>query len=302
MTDHLSPLDATFLELEEADAGAHMHIGAVMVFEPAGDGAVPELAAVRADLEARLSAVPRFRQRLSAPATGGLTWPAWEQDPEFDIATHVRRAALPAPGGEAELMDWVGDFWSHRLDRRRPLWEMVLLEGLRDGRWALVSKTHHAMVDGVGSVDVGHVLLDAEPGPAPRPAQDGPAPAPATGHGPRLWGLPGAVARTTWAGLQAVLDPAALRDALHRSRALAELLARDELVAAPATSLNRPIGKARRFGVVRAPLEDLKLVKEELGGTINDVALAVGHAAACASSCCTAARRRRRPACARWCP
>ena len=164
-TEPLSPLDATFLELEEADVTAHMHIGGVLVFDPLPGGGTPTLTRLRRHLERRLDALPRYRQRLSSRTTGGLHWPSWVPDERFDIAAHVTRAALPKPGGERELLAWAADFWSHRLDRGRPLWRIVLLEGLAGGRWALVTKTHHCLVDGVGSVDAGTVLLDAEPKP-----------------------------------------------------------------------------------------------------------------------------------------
>ena len=270
MPEHVSALDATFLELEEADPSAHMHIGAVMVFDPVPGGGSPSLAAVRELLLERLSAMPRFRQRLSDPTTGGLSWPQWEDDPGFDVTSHVWRAALPAPGGSAELCEWAAQFWSHRLDRAMPLWEMVLLEGLEDGRWALVSKTHHCMVDGVGSVDVTHLLLDATAEPAPREPV---SPAAVEPGGGGLASLAGALLHGVRAGLGAVLHPSALRDATRRGRALGELLLRNELRAAPHTSLNRPIGKYRRFDYVEARLDDLKLIKRELGGTVNDVVL-----------------------------
>ena len=165
MSDHLSALDATFLELEEVDESAHMHIGGVMVFDARPSGGVPSVEEVRTHLDARLDLLPRYRQRLSEPRTGGLSWPAWKNDPEFDLAAHVRHATLPAPGGDAELLDWAADYYSHRLDRAHPLWEVVLLDGLADGRWALVSKTHHCLVDGVGSVDASYLLLDTEAEP-----------------------------------------------------------------------------------------------------------------------------------------
>ena len=272
MSEHVSPLDATFLELEEADPTAHMHIGGVMIFEALPGGGTPTIEAVRELLLARLSAMPRYRQRLSEPTTGGLTWPSWVPDPDFDIAHHVRRAALPAPGGEAELTEWAAEFWSHRLERSKPLWEMVLLEGLEDDRWALASKTHHCMVDGVGSVDVAHLLLDATPDPAPRP----PAPdAPSAGDdGAGLMHLPAALLHGIRTGVDTVLHPTELAEFPRRGRALAELLLRNEVRAAPHTSLNGPIGKQRRFAVADAPLEDLKAIKRALGGTVNDVALA----------------------------
>lgn len=122
---------------------------------------------MRRHVAQRLDRLPRYRQKLSVPRTGGLSWPSWERDQHFDIADHVRQATLPSPGGDREFLDWISDFYSHRLDRSRPLWEMVVLDGLANARWALVSKTHHCLVDGVGSVDVLDLLLDAEPLPAP---------------------------------------------------------------------------------------------------------------------------------------
>jgi Wax ester synthase/diacylglycerol acyltransferase catalytic domain/WS/DGAT C-terminal domain len=160
MAEHLTPLDATFLELEEADESAHMHIGGIMVFDPLPNGGTPTREELRRHLAARLGQLPRYGQRLSQPHTGGLSWPTWDDDPAFDLSAHIGRAALPAPGGCEELREWASDFFSQRLDRHRPLWEMAIVEGLADGRWALAHKTHHCMVDGVGSVDVGHLLLD----------------------------------------------------------------------------------------------------------------------------------------------
>ena len=167
--NRLSALDATFLELEEADEAAHMHIGVVMIFEPR-PGTPPSLKRLRRHLESRLGALPLYHCRLSEPHTGGLHWPSWEPDPDFRIEDQVRHAALPAPGGDAELLEWAGDYWSQRLDRGRPLWDIVLLEGLEGGRWALATKTHHALVDGVGSIDVGDLVLDASRRPRRKPA------------------------------------------------------------------------------------------------------------------------------------
>lgn len=274
MIEHVSPLDATFLELEEADESAHMHIGALLVFEPAPGGAPPAIDDVRRNLAERLGALPRYRQRLSEPHTGGLGWPVWEEDPDFDVARHLHRAALPAPGGDAELMDWLGEYWSYRLDRHRPLWDTVLLEGLEGGRWAMATKTHHCMVDGVGSVDVGHTLLDASRDPPERAlAAEPPAVIGETGGGV-LSEMPRKVAGAARAGASIALHPGRLREMAARSRAMAELLLRDEVIPAPHTSLNEPIGTMRRFEVVRVPLAELKLIKNALGGTVNDVALA----------------------------
>ena len=276
--DQLTALDATFLELEQADDSALMHIGAALVFAPLPGGGTPAIVTVRKHLEQRLDLLPRYRQKLAAPRTGGLSWPSWERDQHFEIEAHVRHATLPSSGDEREFLDWISDFYSHRLDRSRPLWETVLLDGLADGRWALVSKTHHCLVDGVGSVDVVDLLLDAEPVP-----RDASARHPArvsvsdpVGHG---W-LPhppapvrqaaGAGVAAARAGAHALIHP---REALERSRAVIDLLVRDELIAAPRSSLNVPIGATRQIATVHVELDQLQQVRSVLGGKINDVVL-----------------------------
>ena len=303
MTEHLSALDATFLELEQSDLGAHMHIGAVLVFEPR-EGGPPPLDLVCAHLGERLETMPRYAQRLSEPITGGLEWPAWEPAPRFDVADHVRRARLPGEGTDAELLEWAADFFSERLDRTRPLWEVVLVTGLEGERWALASKTHHCMVDGVGSVDAGLAILDAEREPARGRARPAPAeePAPSSPARRGLPSLPGAgvlalpvrIARAgvglVRGGVATATHPERARDLYKRSRAMAEVLVRDELIAAPRSSLNAPIGGRRRLAVANVPLEDLKRIKAALGGTVNDVVLA----AAAGGLARAAARARRR--------
>jgi WS/DGAT/MGAT family acyltransferase len=275
MTQQVSPLDATFLELEDADDSAHMHIGAVMLFDalPAGPPLVEE---VRLVFDERLGLLPRYRQRLSKPRPGPVRWPAWEADANFDIAAHVRRATVPHPGGEEELREWAADYWSHRLDRARPLWEVVVVDGLADGRWALASKTHHCMVDGMGSVDVAHLMLDAEPSP---PDRDELATGPDDDEDERAALLPGWLAASVRAaghGAQAMAGAARHpRDAAARALAVVELLVRDEVLSAPRTSINQPIGATRRFEVVRAGVDELKAIAHERGGTLNDVVLAV---------------------------
>jgi WS/DGAT/MGAT family acyltransferase len=302
MSEHLTALDATFLELEEADESAHMHTGVIMVFDPRPDGRSPSREEVCQYLARRLGQLPRYRQRLSEPHTGGMSWPEWEDDPAFDIGRHVARAALPAPGGDEELAEWASGFFSQRLDRHRPLWEMALVEGLANGRWAIATKTHHCMVDGVGSADVGHLLLDTTPDAAPvAPSSPSSASGGSGGGGggpsslaadrptsPAHRTAPGSLARLAhaWAGLlpvdtisraaqmgaHGVLHP---RDALRSARSALAVIVREELHAAPRTSLNVPIGTRRRFEVVRVPLADLKEIKNALGGTINDVVLSV---------------------------
>ncbi len=292
-TESLTALDATFLELEQADDSAHMHIGAVMVFDALPQSPAPAAADVARHLERRLSALPRYRQRLSEPRTGGMHWPAWEQDPAFDAGAHVRRAALAPPGGETELFEWAGEHFSQRLDRRRPLWDLVILEGLAGGRWALVSKTHHCMVDGVGSVEATHLLLDAEPVPpggrwlgvdeteTDDPGKGGPGgiAGAARSLASGALGAAGAAARLPFrvagASVGALAHPERTRDAVERSRAIAEVMVRDELFPAPQTSLNEPIGAHRRLAALRVPLQDFKQIKNALGGTVNDVVLAV---------------------------
>jgi len=300
MSEHLTPLDATFLELEQADESAHMHIGGVLVFDPLPNGGPPSREDLCQHLASRLGQLPRYRQHLSEPHTGGLSWPEWQDDPAFDIGRHVTRAALPAPGGYEELQEWASGFFSQRLDRHRPLWEMALVEGLAEGRWALAHKTHHSMVDGVGSVDVGHLILDATADTG-RAAAASPSSVSggSGGHTPSSSDVhsatsisqptaPGPLASLAhaWAGLlpvdtivhtaqmgaHGVLHP---RDALRSARSALAMIVSEELHAAPHTSLNVPIGTRRRFDVVRVPLANLKEIKSALGGTLNDVVLTV---------------------------
>lgn len=278
MPDTLTALDATFLELEQRDEGALMHIGGVMVFDPLPGGGAPTVEELCAHLALRLARLPRYSQRLSATRTGGLAWPTWRDDERFDIRTHVGHVALPAPGNDDQLCEWAADFYSHRLDRTRPLWEIVLIEGLEEGRWALAHKTHHCLVDGVGSVDVAYLLLDAEPDEQPLSSLPSPtAPQqsvlhPFLPHRPQpLFQAAAAGGHAAQAAAHAMLHP---RNALARSRSMAELVVRDEVVPAPDTSLNRPIGSRRRFAVVRVPLAELDAIRRALGGSINDVVLA----------------------------
>lgn len=272
--DQLTALDAAFLELEEADDGALMHIGAALVFDPLPGGGTPAIGEVREHLEQRLDLLPRYRQKLDAARTGGLAWPSWERDQRFEIDAHVRHATLPSPGEEPEFLDWISDFYSHRLDRGRPLWEIVLLDGLADGRWALVSKTHHCLVDGVGTVDVVDLLLGAKPAPR-EPSPHVPVSDLAwlgwLEHPPEPVGqVAGAGLAAARAGTHALTHP---REALERSRAVIDLLVRDELIAAPRSSLNVPIGATRRIATVHVELQELQKIRSAFGGTVNDVVL-----------------------------
>ena len=268
--ERLSPLDTMFLDLEQADDGATMHFGAALVFDPLPGGGTPGIERLREHLAQRLGLLPRYRMQLAHPHQGRLSWERWEPTPRFDIAAHVWHATLPAPGGDAELHEWMGDFLSHRLDRRRPLWETVLLDGLAGGRWALATKTHHCLVDGMGSVDVGTVLLDAEPAPPPRRRRRRAAATERNGsdHGT----LATMVARDVRAATGALRHPG---DTLARAAAVADLFVHEELIAAPVCSLNGPLSATRSYRAVPFALDDLAAIKTALGGTINDVVLAI---------------------------
>ncbi len=290
MEERLTSLDATFLELEQADEGAMMHIGGALVFEPGESGETPTPEQLCELLDDRSPLLPRFRRRLSEPRVHGLRRPAWVDDTEYDNGAHVRHATLPAPGGEAELHAWLADFWSHRLDRARPLWEMTLVDGLADGGWMLATKTHHAMVDGVGSVDIGHILLDAERHPKPpqhpangssngavnagSPASNGHGAANGSLHLPG-WDQAAAAARLARGAGGLVRHPDRLVHAGEAAVAMGEILWKDEVHGSRDSSLNVRIGTTRRFATVVLDLDEVKAVKRRLGGTVNDVILAV---------------------------
>src|ERR1700744_1280733 len=160
MTERLSPADVNFFYLE--DRTQPQHVGGLAVLEPPADGFDYDRL-VRL-LEERISLVPRYRQRMKA-VPGNLANPIWVDDPAFDITYHVRRSALPRPGMDLSLLEFCARIQSRLLDRNRPLWEMYLVEGLSGGRVAVVTKTHHSMVDGIGAIDIAQVLLDAAPEP-----------------------------------------------------------------------------------------------------------------------------------------
>jgi len=273
MGEQLSMLDTMFLELEQFDESAHMHIGAALVFDPLPAGGTPDITEFRDYMRRRVGNLPRYAQRLSGSHAGPLTWLTWEPAEAFDPDAHVNHATLPAPGGEAELHEWLGDFWSHRLDRHRPLWEMTLLDGLENGRWALVTKTHHCLVDGVGSVDIGYVLLDASAEPTQsQPLPDGDEEQGAEHGNGRFWFSPGLVVRGARAGVGAALHP---RESFDHVRAAVELIVREEVIGAPQSSLNGPMSGMRTFATVRLDLAEVKAAKTSLGGTVNDVVLAI---------------------------
>jgi diacylglycerol O-acyltransferase len=252
MTDHhLSALDMTFLELEDADDSAHMHIGAVLIFE----GPAPSPADLLARVRAQLSKLPRFRQRLSQPRVGWLHRPTWEPA-TTDPGDQIGIAALPAPAGRDELLAWAGEFYSQRLDRHRPLWELALVSNLSDGRWALATKIHHCLADGIGSLESMRLFTDG--------AEQLPIAVVAGSPEP-------GVADAVRAALGLARHP---RHTLETSLAAGELMVRNELVGAPASSINQPIGTLRRIEAYETTVDDLRSIKAGLGGTVNDVVLA----------------------------
>ncbi|MGN6275633.1 MAG: wax ester/triacylglycerol synthase family O-acyltransferase [Solirubrobacterales bacterium] len=276
MRSHLSPLDAAYLEIEEADEAAQMQLGAAMIFDPLPAGERPSLERLRKQARVRLGEQSMLRRRLSMPRVGGLSLPIWLPDPAFDVGELIRRATLPQPGGEEELTDWLGDHFSHRLDRARPLWEVTLLEGLEDDRWALVFKFHHCLIDGISGAAIVAALVDVEPEPQEAEAPLAQMSSLVGEESERgvLTRLRGAVGETAGGGIDAAVHPTRVMAINSQSRTLAETVARHELTPAPPTSLNRRIGASRRVAAVEAPMESLRGVEQELGGTADVVVLA----------------------------
>jgi len=276
--DRLSALDASFLYLEEPTTA--MHVGSVMVFDPHAEGFDYEQL-VRL-VSARIAYVPRYRQRVRT-VPGRLANPVWVDDEHFDVTYHVRRSALPRPGSDDQLAELVARVQSRALDRSRPLWEVYLVEGLAGGRFAIVTKTHQAMVDGVNAVDIGQVILDDDPEPADvptdtwRPARE-----------------PTDVELVVGAVADAVRSPRGIVDAVQggasdvratAGRVFGELgslvsaAARTAARPAPTSPLNVDIGEQRRYAMVATSLEDYRKVRarhsrrgrREL--SVNDVVL-----------------------------
>jgi len=271
--DRLTAIDAGFLHNE--GSASHMHVGAVVLLE----GPPPAFEELLDSIRSRLHLVPRYRQKLAeAPARSGRQ--LWVDDPSFNLEYHVRQSALPRPGSEAQLLRTAARIFSQRLDRSKPLWEMWVVEGLEDERFALISKTHHALIDGVAGVDLAQVMFDLTPEPREVEHPDDPwepSPEPSTVE---LMGAGATDAvrtglKLTTGALGAMADP---RRAVREVRSAAEgvgELAWATLNPAPATPLNVEIGPHRRFVGVRHELADLKAIKDALGGTVNDVVLSV---------------------------
>ncbi len=281
MPERLSPLEVSLLALDTAHTPGH--VGTVDIFDAGPQGFDYErLIGLIRD---RIAYVPRYRQRVrGVPAR--LAGPIWVDDDKFDLTFHVRRSALPRPGTPDQLREFVGRILARRLDRSRPLWEVYLVEGLSDDRFALVTKSHLALVDGIDTVDIGQVVLDAESEPH------------AIGGGTEWHPLPEPTDAELLAGAvwESVQDPAqavenlrgALTGALGIAVAVGEAvggvggvlgdLAGDALRGRrppPGSPLSGVVSEQRRFATVRVPLADLKAVRAEHEHTINDVILAM---------------------------
>jgi WS/DGAT/MGAT family acyltransferase len=269
--DRLTGLDTSFLHLEKD--GAHMHVASTMLFE----GPAPPYTEFRDHIESRLHLVPRFRQKVhSIPLAQGR--PVWVDDPHLNLAYHVRHTSLPPPGTEQQLRVLAARIFSQQLDRSKPLWELWLIEGVEGNRFAVVGKTHHAMVDGVSGVDITTVLFDVDKEPDHSLSEQQPWVADPEPTGSQL---------LAEALVERAVSPKEIARGLRRavrgprrivSKAVDTVAAAGSFASsgwgAPATPFNVDIGPHRRFAWVRADLDDLKLVKNELGGTVNDVILA----------------------------
>jgi diacylglycerol O-acyltransferase len=241
--DRLTALDASFLHIE--DHSAHMHVASVLTF----DGEPLSYDELVAGVEDRLHLVPRYRQRVAfVPLGGGL--PRWVDDPHLNLRYHIRHSALPDPGCEEQLRALAGRVFAQPLDHDKPLWEIWLVEGLEGKRFALITKTHHALVDGIAGVDLATVLFDTEPEPTVPPDRG------------RPW-LPKPMPSGT----------ELLADALAREAFGLGSLATSALSPAPSSPYNTRIGPHRRFAWVRWDLPAAKAIKDALGGTVNDAIL-----------------------------
>ncbi len=269
----LTGLDATFLYLETPST--HMHVASTAVFDPRD---VPEgytFERVKEMVANRLPLLPPFRRRL-VTVPFALHHPLWIEDPDFDIDYHVRRAALPSPGGQAELAELAGDIMSRPLDRNRPLWEMYVIEGLEDGYIGTVTKTHHAAIDGVSGAELTANLLDLSPEIMELdPADDTwkpdriPSDTELVGHALQ------SLARQPLAAVKAVRRTTEVALNVRRRNREPNVSPPPAPFSAPNTSINASIGPRRKFAFTQMSLDDVKHVKNALGGTVNDIVLAL---------------------------
>ena len=272
MADRLTGLDASFLYLESNETS--MHVASTTVFE----GPPPGYNEFSEHIASRLHLVPRFRQKVRFVPMGQGR-PIWVDDPHFNLGYHVRHTSLPPPGTEQQLRVLAARLFAQQLDRSKPLWELWLVEGLEDNRFAIVGKTHHCMVDGVSGVDITSVLFDLERDPDTSAKADPPKWLPEP-EPSRAQLLADALVERAVSPREMVRGARAV---LRRPRRVARKLVDAAMASAsmasagfgaPKTPFNVDIGPHRRFAWVRASLDDLKHVKNELGGTVNDVILA----------------------------
>jgi WS/DGAT/MGAT family acyltransferase len=271
--DRLTSIDASFLHQE--GESSHMHIGGVLIFE----GPPPAFDDYLNHIRQRLHLVPRYRQRLATPPleTGR---PLWVDDPTFNLEYHVRHTALPEPGTERQLFLLASRIASQQLDRSKPLWENWLVEGLEGNRFAVISKTHHSLVDGVSGVDLATVLFDVEPNPA-KPGEDlqpwrpQPEPSQAQLVAAGVRGMVNQGVSIASRAVSAATRPGTTFNVIKDAAEGIGEIAWAGLNPAPQTPLNVEIGPHRRYAVVRQQLADYKEVKNALGGTVNDVVLSV---------------------------
>jgi diacylglycerol O-acyltransferase / wax synthase len=268
--ERLSSLDASFLYLETP--AMHMHVAGLSVFAPRADGPLT-YSDVQRVVEARIHLAPRLRQRV-LPVPGNLGRPLWVDDDRFDLDFHLRRSAVPSPGGRFQLERSVGRVLSRPLDRAKPLWELYVFEGLEHDRTAVLLKLHHALADGIGSMMIGSALFDLDPdaplGEAPRRRWT-PEPIPDRDELIRE-AIAEMATHPAEAMARAARAPQRAIEAITRTVVGASALV--GMGPAPDGPFDGPLGPARRFAIADVPFERLRTIKRSLGGTINDVVLA----------------------------
>jgi WS/DGAT/MGAT family acyltransferase len=271
--DRLTSVDASFLHQESAVS--HMHIGALLVVS----GPPPTREEFLEAIRLRLHMVPRYRQKLAHTAIDSGR-PVWIDDPNFNLEFHIRHSALPSPGEWHQLEEMTARIYSQQLDRSKPLWEIWMVEGLEDDRFALITKTHHALIDGIAGVDLATVLFDISPEPpvpsrSRRPWKPRPEPGAASLIAAGVLGALKAGGQVAEGVVDAIGHPErALKAARDVVEGIGEIVWAG-LNPAPETPLNVPIGPHRRFTAVGNQLSDFRFIKDTFGGTVNDVVLTV---------------------------
>ncbi len=275
--ERLSAADTAFLRMETRTL--HMHVGTLFVFAPPPSGRL-DFARFAQLVRSRLHLVPRYRQRLAQPGVPASS-PVWVDDPHFDLSYHVRHASLPRPGTREQLTEHATRILSRQLDRERPLWELYVIEGLEDGGFALLVKSHQAMVDGLEGTDIATVMLDLAPEDgdelgSPEPWEPRPVPSSVSLTLDTLGDLAASPGTALEAARRAAHAPWRVgRRALDLGRGAVGMV-RDRLAHPPPRSLlNQPPSAYRRFAVQRVALADVKEVKDTFRTTVNDVVLAV---------------------------